>query len=100
ALAQLGLTPEVLARFDATWDDLQADLVTVSTDAKRVVAERGTHYVYRDQPALVAAGMRGLAREARERRARRDASRPGAAAARPRRPHALACSADAGPSRA
>ncbi|HLV11713.1 MAG TPA: alpha/beta hydrolase [Trueperaceae bacterium] len=65
ALAQLGLTPEVLARFDATWDDLQADLVTVSTDAKRVVAERGTHYVYRDQPALVAAAIRELVREAR-----------------------------------
>lgn len=65
ALDALGLTADVLARFDAAWSDLQADLVTASTDSKRVVAEGSTHYVYFDQPALVEAAIRELVREAR-----------------------------------
>lgn len=65
ALEVLGLTPDVLARFDAAWDALQADLTTLSTNSKRVVAERSTHYVYFDQPALVEAAIRELVREAR-----------------------------------
>lgn len=65
ALDALGLTPDVLARFNAVWNGLQLDLTTVSTSSKRVVAERSTHYVYQDQPALVEAAIRELVRKAR-----------------------------------
>lgn len=65
ALEGLGLTPQVLARFNAIWDDLQVDLTTLSTDSKRVVAENSTHYVYYGQPALVEAAIREIVREAR-----------------------------------
>lgn len=67
ALEALGLTQDVLERFNAVWSDLQADLTTLSTDSKRVVAERSTHYVYYDQPELVVAAIRELVREARAR---------------------------------
>lgn len=65
ALEALGLTPDVLARFSAIWDGLQVDLTKVSTNSKRVVAERSSHYVYLDQPALVEAAIRELVRETR-----------------------------------
>lgn len=65
ALDALGLTPAVLERFNAVWSDLQMNLATLSTDSKRVVAERATHYVYFGQPELVEAAIRELVREAR-----------------------------------
>ena len=65
ALEALGLTQDVLDRFNAVWADLQVDLATLSTDSKRVVAERSTHYVYYGQPELVEAAIRELVREAR-----------------------------------
>jgi pimeloyl-ACP methyl ester carboxylesterase len=65
ALDALGLTPDVLRRFDGVWSDLQADLATLSTESKRVVAERSNHYVYYGQPELVEAAIRELVREAR-----------------------------------
>jgi pimeloyl-ACP methyl ester carboxylesterase len=65
ALDALGLTPEVLQRFNDVWSGLQVDLASLSTDSKRIVAERSTHYVYYGQPELVEAAIRELVREAR-----------------------------------
>lgn len=65
ALASLGLTPDVLDRFDAVWEELQVDLTSLSIDAKRVVAQDGTHYVHYGQPELVVAAIRELVNESR-----------------------------------
>ncbi len=65
ALEALGLTPDVLERFDEIWAALQADLLTVSTDSKQVTAKLATHYVYYQAPVLVEAAIRELVREAR-----------------------------------
>ncbi|HZJ10260.1 MAG TPA: alpha/beta hydrolase [Trueperaceae bacterium] len=64
ALEGLGLTPDVLERFDEVWSELQADLVGLSTNAKRVVAENSNHYIYYGQPELVVAAIRELVNEA------------------------------------
>lgn len=65
ALAALGLTPDVLQRFDEIWAGLQSGLVSASTDSKQVTAEHATHYIYYQAPTLVGAAIRELVREAR-----------------------------------
>src|SRR5690606_39031613 len=65
ARAALGLTPDVLQRFDEIWEGLQSDLVSASTDSKQVTAGQATHYIYYQAPTLVEAAIRELVREAR-----------------------------------
>lgn len=64
ALEPLGLTPDVLARFDAVWNALQIDLATLSSNSKRLIAYHGTHHVFYGEPALVEAAIRELVRRA------------------------------------
>jgi len=42
-----------LAEFRDTWLELQADLATLSTNAMQVVATKGGHFVYKDDPDIV-----------------------------------------------
>ena len=60
ALESLGLTPEVLARYDEIWRGLQEDHVTRSTDGTLVVAENSTHYIYFDEPDVVVTAIEDL----------------------------------------
>ncbi|MCK0112722.1 alpha/beta hydrolase [Ornithinimicrobium sp. F0845] len=57
ALGSVGLTPEVLDRFDTIWRGLQEDLLTLSSNSELVVAEDSTHYVYLDEPDVVLAAI-------------------------------------------
>jgi len=57
ALTSMGLTPEVLERFDTAWRGLQEDLLTLSSNSELIVAEDSTHYVYLDQPDVVVAAI-------------------------------------------
>ncbi len=60
ALESLGLTPDVLDRYDEIWRGLQEDHVTRSTDGTLVVAEDSPHYIYFEEPELVVAAIEDL----------------------------------------
>ena len=60
ALEPLGLTPEVLERYEEIWRGLQEDHVTRSTDGTLVVAENSPHYIYLAEPELVVTAVRDL----------------------------------------
>lgn len=47
-------------RLTATWDSLQANLVLLSPQGRRLVAGRSGHYVQRDEPAVVVAAVRDM----------------------------------------
>lgn len=40
-------------KFRRMWLDLQQDLTTLSTDSRQVFADRSSHFIQFDQPALV-----------------------------------------------
>ncbi|HUR74488.1 MAG TPA: alpha/beta hydrolase [Sporichthya sp.] len=48
-----------------TWYPLQADLATLSTDSKHVVAENAGHYIHHHQPELVVDAILDLVRRVR-----------------------------------
>jgi pimeloyl-ACP methyl ester carboxylesterase len=60
ALESLGLTPEVLERYDEIWRGLQEDHVTRSTDGTLVVAENSPHYIYFEEPEVVTTAIEDL----------------------------------------
>lgn len=59
-LAALGLTTDVLERYEAIWRGLQEDLASMSSSGRLVVAEKSPHYVYYTEPELVVAAVREL----------------------------------------
>ena len=59
-LESLGLTPDVLERFEEIWRGLQEDHLTRSTDSTLVVAENSPHYIYFEEPELVVAAVQDL----------------------------------------
>jgi pimeloyl-ACP methyl ester carboxylesterase len=46
-----------LVRFRSEWVELQEDMATLSTNAMHVVATKGGHYVYRDDPDIVCSAI-------------------------------------------
>jgi pimeloyl-ACP methyl ester carboxylesterase len=60
ALESLGLTRDVLERFEEIWRGLQEDHLTRSTDSTLVVAENSPHYIYFEEPELVVAAVQDL----------------------------------------
>jgi pimeloyl-ACP methyl ester carboxylesterase len=59
---------EVLAREQAqamaAWAELQAELVTLSSNGKQVIAEGAGHHVHLDRPELVIDAIREVAETA------------------------------------
>lgn len=53
AMEKHNLTPDVLDKFEEIWRSLQEDHLTRSTNSSLMVAEEGSHYIYRDEPDLV-----------------------------------------------
>jgi pimeloyl-ACP methyl ester carboxylesterase len=49
----LGLSEEQARQGEAVWDELQAELVTLSSNGMQVIAEESGHFVQLDQPELV-----------------------------------------------
>jgi pimeloyl-ACP methyl ester carboxylesterase len=50
------------SRWYAMWSVLQAEFAALSSNSSHTVAPRAGHYVHRDDPGLVAAILRDLAR--------------------------------------
>lgn len=59
-LGGLPLTVLTAAGRDATWMQMQAELVKLSTASRHIVAAHGGHYLQRDEPDLVASAIRDL----------------------------------------
>jgi len=60
AVAALGLTPELLDKYEALWRGFQEDHLKRSTNSTLIVAEESPHYVYVYQPDLVVEAIRDL----------------------------------------
>ena len=56
--AVLKLSTEEKAQAMAAWAELQAELVTLSSDGKQVIAEGASHFVHLDRPELVIGAIR------------------------------------------
>lgn len=65
----LGLPVEVVALRDRTWQDMQKDLVRLSSCATQQFAEQSGHFVQYDQPELVIDTIREMVETIRQREA-------------------------------
>ena len=65
-LGSLPLTVLTAADRDATWNAMQAELATISTESTHIVADYGGHFLQRDNPALVSSAIRDLVKRIRE----------------------------------
>jgi pimeloyl-ACP methyl ester carboxylesterase len=66
AAVGINLPEEELALVTAVHDELQADLATLSSSGRWVIAEDAGHYVHLDQPGLVVDAIREVVEAARE----------------------------------
>lgn len=64
--AVLKLSTEEKAQAMAAWAELQAELVTLSSDGKQVIAEGASHFVHLDRPELVIAAIREVVQAAQQ----------------------------------
>ena len=58
---------ELSARMLHRWQELQTDLVALSTNSMHVIARSSGHYIQRDAPGLVVAAVRASVQAARTR---------------------------------
>jgi pimeloyl-ACP methyl ester carboxylesterase len=65
-LGSLPLTVLTAADRDATWNAMQAELATTSTESTHIVALHGGHYLQKDNPALVSSAIHDLVKRIRE----------------------------------
>lgn len=65
-LGELPLTVLTAADRDATWNAMQAELATISTESTHIVADHGGHFLQRDNPELVRAAIRDMIARIRE----------------------------------
>lgn len=54
------ITPDIVERYDSLWVELQTEHLNRSTNARLVVAENSAHYIYFDEPDVVAKALRDL----------------------------------------
>ena len=50
---------------ERVWRDLQADLITLSTNSRHIIAERSSHYIHVDQPDVVVDAIKWVVDEVR-----------------------------------
>jgi pimeloyl-ACP methyl ester carboxylesterase len=65
-LGAIPLTVLTAANRDATWNAMQAELATISTESTHIVAGYGGHFLQRDNPDLVGAAIRDMLTRVRE----------------------------------
>ena len=71
------LPKETQARIKNAWEDMQADLVTLSSQGIQMVAANSDHYVHLGQPDIVVDAIRKVVAKARlSATARAEASQP------------------------
>lgn len=54
------LSEQENAQYDATWHELQRELVGLSSNGRQVIAQNSGHYIQLDEPNLVIEAVRGL----------------------------------------
>lgn len=57
-----GFPPAISVGMEESWQEMQADLVRLSTAGRLVVAEQSGHYIQRDEPELVVGEILALVR--------------------------------------
>jgi pimeloyl-ACP methyl ester carboxylesterase len=65
-LGSLPLTVLTAANRDATWNAMQAELATISTESTHIVADFGGHFLQRDNPELVSTAIREMLTRVRQ----------------------------------
>jgi pimeloyl-ACP methyl ester carboxylesterase len=55
-----GLPEAEFERLKQSWDELQRDLVELSSNSQHIIAEKSGHYIHHDQPDLVVGAIRQL----------------------------------------
>ncbi|MGB3717309.1 MAG: alpha/beta hydrolase [Candidatus Promineifilaceae bacterium] len=67
-LSRGGTNPELpeaqFERLKQCWDELQRDLVKLSTNSQHIIAEHSGHYIHHDQPELVVDAIRQVVKVA------------------------------------
>ena len=53
-----GLSEAQFEQLRQSWDELQQDLVKLSTNSQHIIAEKSGHYIHHDQPELVVDAIR------------------------------------------
>ena len=57
-----GYPRELTDKFDNLWEDFQKDLVTKSTNGKRIIAEHSGHMIPHEQPEIIIEAIREVAK--------------------------------------
>jgi pimeloyl-ACP methyl ester carboxylesterase len=60
-----GISVEVADQYEKVWQELQVELVVLSSQGKRIVAEQSGHNIHLDQPELVVSAIQELLTETR-----------------------------------
>lgn len=60
-----GFPPALSAAMEQSWQEMQADLVSLSSQGRLVLAEESGHYIQRDQPELLLAQVLAMVGESR-----------------------------------
>jgi hypothetical protein len=60
-----GISAEDAERYNAANDEMQADLATLSSKGKQIIAEESGHYIQVDQPELVIDAIREVVEAAK-----------------------------------
>jgi pimeloyl-ACP methyl ester carboxylesterase len=63
-----GVPPDVAARINHVWQEMQAELPNISSNGAQVVATKSTHFIQFDSPKLVIAAVREVVGSVREHR--------------------------------
>lgn len=58
---------EVAEAYEATWQQMQAELASLSSAGRRIVAEGSMHMIHHDRPELVVGAIRDVVDEVRRR---------------------------------
>ena len=55
-----GVSDTENAQYEETWQQLQTELLNLSSNSKQIIAEESGHYIHLDQPDLVVAAIREI----------------------------------------
>ena len=56
----VGVSDTENAQYEETWQQLQIELLNLSSNSKQIIAEESGHYIHLDQPDLVVAAIREI----------------------------------------
>ncbi|MBV9385714.1 MAG: alpha/beta hydrolase [Chroococcidiopsidaceae cyanobacterium CP_BM_ER_R8_30] len=62
-----GRSNQQMKQFEQVWNELQADLVSLSSNSTQLIAQQSGHYIHLEQPQLVVKGIRQVVEAVRNR---------------------------------